>query len=241
MWVQPEILYPFSPGQTEIAGFSRLYVDTSESQPVRLAVSDQGEGAVVLFFMGNAGNLGAFLPWLELHQNAGHRVVAMEYRGGAGVSGTPSEVGLKTDALVAYDWVRDQYEEMPIILHGYSLGSGLAMHVAAQRSVTGVVLEAPYSSICQMMQRLAWVPACHMPFVQRWESVKDAPKVGAPIFMVHGDADTVIPIAENTELRAALTEAQLSYLVIPGATHTNLPSFPTYQRHISDFIAQSLR
>ena len=232
VWAHRAFIYPFFPEELPIPGYARITVPVDP--PVRIAQAE-GSGPVILFFMGNAGNLGAFGPWLDMHRQAGRNVIALEYPGGAGLPGAPTEAGLKDAALTVHDWAAEKYPDRPIYIHGYSLGSGLAMHVAAERDVAGVVLEAPYAAICRLMQEAARLPACWMP-VDRWNSLELAPNISAPVLILHGDADRVIPVSQSAELKAALPGAD--YIVFKGGGHADLPTFPGYRESIDRALSE---
>lgn len=242
--LHPVFLYPFSQEAPRLDGFARVEVPLSaalpDAAPVAVLAGGPEDGAPVLFLMGNAGALGLFEPWLRLHEDAGRRVVAMTYRGGGGEAGTPSEARLKADALAVHDWLAAQGR--PVAVHGFSLGAALAVHVAARRAVAAVVLEAPFASACRMMARAALLPACLLP-VQRWDSLADAAAVRAPVLVVHGDADEVIPPAEGRRLFDALAEAgaPARFEAVPGGRHGDLPWSPAYRAAVAGFLDGRIR
>ncbi len=227
------IIYPFFADDHPVEGLTRMTVPGPDG--ARVSVADGG-GPVVLFFMGNAGNLAYFVPWLDLHARAGRTLVAMEYPGGAGLPGKPTEAGLKASALRVYDWAAETWPGRPILVHGYSLGSGLAMHVAARRNVAALLLEAPYGSVCRIMTRRSWLPACLMPFVDRWQSVADVAAVSAPVLILHGDADRVIPLVDGRRLAEAFPAGTVRMIVLPGGQHADLPDFPAYREAVAWFL-----
>jgi alpha-beta hydrolase superfamily lysophospholipase len=136
-------------------------------------------------------------------------------------------------------WVRSRWPGRPILVHGYSLGTGLALHVAARQKVDLLVLEAPHAGLCRLMTRAALVPACLLPFVQRWDTSGDASKVTAPVLVLHGDEDQVIPIGEGRRLFAALPDGLGRFIAIKGGRHETLPEFPEYRRAVEGFLAQA--
>jgi pimeloyl-ACP methyl ester carboxylesterase len=233
--LHPAFLYPFAAEEAWVEGFARAEVPVAGADPVGVLVGGPPDGPPVLFFMGNAGALGLFEPWLTLHSHAGRRVVAMEYRGGGGLAGQPSEARLKADALAVHDWVAGQGG--PVTVHGFSLGAGLAVHVAARRPVAAAILEAPFSSACRMMARAALLPACLMP-VQRWDSAAEAGALAAPVLVIHGDADEVIPIGEGRRLARAVEAAggDVRFEAVPAGHHGDLPSFPAYRAAVARFL-----
>lgn len=234
---QGVLLYPFSERDLPVPGWERLEIAVPGDSPVPAYVRREGSGPWVLFFMGNGGAVGLFASWLEVHEAAGRPVAALAYRGGGGVPGTPSEARLKADALALADWAMAE-SGGPVILHGFSLGSGLALEVAARREVVAVVLEAPFARACDLMRRATWLPACRMP-VDRWDNLALAAGVRAPVLILHGEADEVIPVAESERLAAALAAAGVAaeFDRVPAGRHGNLPRLPFYAPRISDFLA----
>lgn len=229
--LHPGYIYPFSDEAFTHAAYARHDV---AGGPV--AYVAPGEGPVVLYFMGNVGALGPFLPMLEHHRTQGRTVVAMAYRGGGGLPGTPSEAALKDDARALYDALPDILGRAPgpVVAHGFSLGTGLATHVAAARSVDGVILSAPYTSLCTLMAAASYLPACLIPGVQRWNSLAEAPHIRAPALVLHGSADRLIPPAHGRRLAEAVPGA--AFAEIPGGGHSDLMDFPGYLTQIDAFI-----
>lgn len=240
---QPHFLYPFSRAEIALQVYDRMLVEVPGVDPVRVVVTGTGSGAdaVVLYFMGNAGNIAYFIPSLNQHHQAGRLVVAMEYRGGGGLPGRPSEARLKADALAVHDWASARYGNgKPLIVHGYSLGTGLAVHVAARRPTAGVILDAPFARICELMQRAALLPACHMPGVEKWDNLGEAQALaGQRVAILHGAQDRDIPIAEGRRLEAGLREAgaEVVFHEIAEGTHGNLPRLPAYRQALEGAIA----
>lgn len=231
----PRIIYPFGPDTFDNPVFRQ---ETVSQRNVAMAVAEGDDDLAVLFFMGNGGALAYFTFSLDAHQAAGRTVAAMEYRGGGGIPGKPSEAGLKADALAAYDWLAAQHDG-PIVVHGFSLGTGLSIHVAAARKVEAVLLDAPFSTLCALMTQGAYLPACYLPGVQKWRSADDVPALSAPVLIQHGTADQLIPISQGERLAALIRDAgvPVTFHAVAGATHNNLPGQPGYQDRINAFLA----
>lgn len=217
IWAHPSLIYPFFPDETDLPGFRPTTLTASDGTEIAVQVS-AGQGPTILYFMGNAGALQAFAGPLAQYQSRGHRIVALEYRGGAGRPGRASEAALKSDALVAAGHAASHGD--PLVLHGYSLGTGLALHVAAEHPVAGVILEAPFSRLCTLMTRAALLPACVMPLVQKWNTLAVAPSVTAPVLILHGADDRLIPPKASVALDEALPRSRR--LIIEGADHLDI-------------------
>ncbi len=229
------LVYPFyDQSVLDLPDFVPEVLDTDEG-PMTAYVHRGAEGApVVLYFMGNVGALTAFAPMLEHHAEAGRSVLAMGYRGGGGLPGEPSEARLKADALVLYDAVdRLVPGHGPVVAHGYSLGTGIATYVAAERGLDGLVLSAPYARMCELMVPRSWLPACQMPGVQKWQSLRDAGRVTEPAMVLHGVEDDLIPFGHGQRMAEAL-RAEL--VPIPAGGHDDLMGKAPYLDSIDRFI-----
>jgi dipeptidyl aminopeptidase/acylaminoacyl peptidase len=189
--------------------------------------------------MGNGGSLAFFGAHLSVHLDAGRQVLALVYPGGGGIPGHVSEARLKAQALDAYDWLAAQHDG-PLIVHGYSLGTGLALHVAANRDVDGIILDAPYARMCDVMTRASWLPACYLPGVQRWNSLAYADQIDAPVLVLHGTGDDLIPISDGQRLVDYLEIAGRNVQFVPlvGANHHNTAHHSDYTAQISDFLSE---
>lgn len=232
--LHPRFIYPFAQNPFDVSGWTRPVVDGSD---IRLAWHDDtGQGAV-LYFMGNAGALAYFDATLNAHVAAGRPVSALEYRGGGGVAGTPSEAQLKADALDAYDWLRSVHQG-PIAVHGYSMGTGLAIYVAAERDVDAIILDAPFYRMCELMARAAFLPACLLPGVQKWDSAGLVGDIDAPVLIQHGVDDTLIPMGHSERLVRLMQDAGLdvTFEALPDAGHIDLWDDANYRSHITGFL-----
>ena len=187
-------------------------------------VPPQGPRPVVIYFHGNAGALdlraGRF-KWLTAD---GIGLVALSYRGYGGSTGTPSETGLVNDAVAAYDFAAARYPAKRIVLWGESLGTGVAIALAAERKVGGIILDAPFTS-------LADVGAAAYPFVPvRWlikdpfRSDERIARVRAPLLALHGELDRIVPITLGERLFSLAGEPK-RMVRFPQGGHVNLDDY----------------
>jgi len=158
----------------------------------------------------------------NMHPNLYHTVSAQEF--------IAAVAQLKADALQAADYAIETGK--PVIVQGFSLGTGLATYVAARREVSGTILTAPYDSLCRLMAVRSYLPACWLP-VQRWQSLDDARAASAPILVLHGAADGLIPPAFSERFKVI---QGLRRLIIPGAAHNDIGAFPAFGAEIEAFI-----
>jgi fermentation-respiration switch protein FrsA (DUF1100 family) len=155
----------------------------------------------VLFFLGNADYVGNYGFFAEALAARGVGLLAISYRGYAGSTGSPSEKGLLTDGLAAFDWLSTQGEG-EVVLLGQSLGSGVAVNTAAQRPAAGVILVSAYLSIVSLAQT-------HYPYLPVAPLIKDPFRsdlrignVRQPKLFIHGRRDDIIPLASGEALYA---------------------------------------
>lgn len=181
----------------------------------------RGDNPVVLHFNGNAQGL-AFQKWRwKRFADAGVGFFAVGYRGYSGSEGHPSEQGLIQDSNAAYDWVAARYPAQRIVIHGYSLGSGLAVRLAAQRPARALILEAPYTSTTDVAAaRLPWLPVRWL-MKDRFQSTDWIGKVHIPLLIVHGARDSVIPFRFGQRL-FSLANQPKQFVAMPGSDHNTL-------------------
>ena len=225
--LHPRLVYPFFPDDQVLPGFQRIELSARDGTPL-FAQELPGQGPVVLYFMGNAGAVPLFGVAFRTHRQAGRHVIALEYRGGAGRPGRPSETVLKEDALVAADYALGLGR--PVVVQGYSLGTGLATYVAAERPVQAVILTAPYDQLCRLMAARSWLPACVMPFVQKWRSLEQAERIDVPITVLHGSEDELIPPSYSAAF-AKLPTAERQ--IVEGAGHADIGDFPAHTEAVN--------
>ena len=161
---------------------------------------------LVIYFQGNAGALDLRAERFGRLTADGTGVLALCYRGYGGSTGSPSEAGLIRDALAAYDYAVARHPAARIVLWGESLGTGVAVALAAEREVGGGILDAPVSSIAE-------VGAAASPFAPgRWlikdpfHSDRRIARVRAPLLIRHGEDDAVVPIRFGERLFALANE-----------------------------------
>jgi fermentation-respiration switch protein FrsA (DUF1100 family) len=176
---------------------------------------------VFLYFHGNGGSL----RWRDERFRAlitdGSGLVALSYRGYGGSSGRPTETGLVEDAATAYAFAIARYPAEHIVLWGESLGSALALAVAAEKPVGHLVLEAPFTSAADVGAQHYWFVPVRLFMKDQFRSDLRASKVTAPILVVHGENDTIVPMTFGKRLYG-LIQAPKRFVRIAGAGHNDL-------------------
>ena len=180
---------------------------------------------VIVYYHGNASHIGARHGRLEYWVAAGFGVLFPEYRGYGGNPGRPTETGLYADARAALDFIAAQgVAPARIVLYGESLGTGVAVRMASERPVGALVLEAPYSSIADAAQHhYPYVPARLM-IRDKFDSMASIGAVRAPLLVMLGARDVVVPARLGRALYDAAPEPKELW-VAPEAGHEDLPEF----------------
>jgi fermentation-respiration switch protein FrsA (DUF1100 family) len=191
---------------------------------------------VVLYFHGNGGSLQhrvpKFLPLVE----DGTGLVALSYRGYGGSKGSPSEEGLIADGQAAYDFARKQFPDAKLVLWGESLGSGVAVAIAATNEVAALVLEAPYTSTADIaFATYPFIPVGLL-MKDQFHSDQRIGRVKAPLLILHGAQDRIIPISYGERLFALANEPK-QFVRFPNGEHENLDRFGALQA-ARDFLAR---
>ncbi len=178
--------------------------------------------ATVVYFHGNAGHYGDRALKTRYLREAGYGLLLAGYRGYGGNPGRPTEQGLKADGRAAVAWL--QARGVPphrIVLYGESLGSGVAVPLAAGRSIGAVVLEAPFTSITDVAARLYFFAPVRWLLRDRFESIEIIGQVDAPLLIVHGERDTTVPVDHGRRLLEAATEPKQG-IWVAEAGHADL-------------------
>lgn len=186
---------------------------------------------LALYFGGNAEEVSWMLGEAGTASNVGWLLV--DYRGYGGSGGSPSEKALVSDALLWYD--RFSPREKKIYAFGRSLGSGVAVRLAAERRVDAVILVTPFDSLVQVAKR-------HYPFLpvglllkHRFDSVSLAPKVAAPLLCLVATRDSIIP-AEHAKLLYDAWAGPKRWVALEEAGHNTADAHPNYWRSINQFL-----
>ena len=148
----------------------------------------------ILFFHGNAGSLEDRTYKLNHLKDLNVNFLIIAWRGFSGNEGKPKEMGLYEDADSAIKWLKMKgINEKDIILYGESLGTGVAVEIAQNKSYAGVILESPFTSMVNMGKK-------HYPFFpvrfllkDKFESYKKITNVSVPILIMHGKDDKIVP------------------------------------------------
>jgi fermentation-respiration switch protein FrsA (DUF1100 family) len=183
-----------------------LSTDDGERIVTWLCPPTEERRPLFLMFLGNGDNLGVAAPNLRAMTLDGSGVLAVGYRGYSGSTGEPSETGLTHDAEAAYRLARSVVPARRIVLFGYSLGSGVAVPLAARHEVGAIVLFAPFASAVAIAARQYPYLPVRLLMKDQFRSMDVIAGVSVPILVVHGDRDTGVPISSGRTLFEAAPE-----------------------------------
>ncbi len=212
---------PVKPAPSAASGFLPLELVTSDGETLNLLQHEAKVGeAWVIAFHGNGGDVVQILPEAMVFADAGFGVLLAEYRGYNGSTGSPSMDGLYTDALAAFDHLRER-TDAPIHLYGHSLGAAMAIHVAENREAARVALLSPFDTLLNVAQ--ARYPVLPLrPFLRHpFPSDEKIGFIEEEMIIFHGDRDGVVPVSHGRALHDA-APPQTLFRLVEGAGHNDL-------------------
>lgn len=210
------------PDSLGLAGVNEIALRTPDGETVVAWYAAAASGQpTLLYFHGNAGSLANRAERFAKYVALGRGVLMMTYRGYGGSSGQPSEKANVADAMLAYEHLRGMgVAASDIILYGESLGTGVAVQVATRHEAGGMVLDAPYTSIVDVAEEVYPFLPSRWLMTDRYETLRHLLGVSAPMLIIHGEADRVIPVEMGRAVaKAARGPAEL--VTFPGAGHSD--------------------
>jgi fermentation-respiration switch protein FrsA (DUF1100 family) len=176
----------------------------------------------LVYFHGNGANAAARADKIERILPSGVGVFYLNNRGYGGSAGKPTEANNVADAIAAYDHLRRLgVTAESIVAYGESLGTGPAVRLAAKRPVAGVVLEAPLTSTVDVGRSTHfWLPLSLL-ITDQYNVERDIRSVKAPVLILHGEKDEVIPVEMGKRNYRAANEPK-RIETFPQGAHTDL-------------------
>lgn len=212
------------------AGAERLELAAGEAT-LRVWTRPLAGPDALVYFGGNAEDVaGNFAPFAAaLPRRA---LYLVNYRGYGGSTGAPTEAALLADALAVYDHVRGRHANVAVV--GRSLGSGVAVHVAAERAAAHLVLVTPFDSIENVAGGFYPFLPVRLLLLDKYDSAARVARIRAPTLVVVAGRDEVIPRARTDALIARFPPAQVRVEVVAGATHNALE----YESLLAGFLGR---
>ena len=208
-----------SPEAAGLEGFAEVSISTEDGEHIAGWWAPPPDRAgVVLFLHGTPSTLPDTVWRLPDLRNSGLGVMAIDYRGYGSSTGTPSERGFRADARAAFDFIRATAPVSKVALFGESLGTGIAVALARERPIAGVLLNAPYASVLRLFELRGPPLPYRWLLTDQFNSEALIGGIGAPVMILHGTADTNIPVIEARRLYTAAREPK-SMIEVEGAGH----------------------
>jgi len=178
-----------------------------------------GRSAVVVF-NGNAGDRSLRADLAVALNRAGLSVLLFDYRGYGGNPGRPTEEGLASDARAAQAWLSAQPGVERIAYFGESLGAAVAVGLAVERPPAALVLRSPFTSLADVgAVHFPWLPV-RLLLLDRYPSIERITAVRAPLLVIAGDRDDIVPASLSRRLYEAAAEPK-RFVLVPGAGHND--------------------
>jgi fermentation-respiration switch protein FrsA (DUF1100 family) len=213
-----------SPAAAGLPSAEEVVLDSDGGERVIVwHVPPRGDQPVLIYFHGNGGALIHRADRFRVLTADGTGLVALSYRGYGGSSGSPSEVGLIADGEATYRFAAARYHPERLVLFGESLGSGVAVAVAAKHPIGGLILQAPFTSAADVAALVYWFLPVRLLMKDPFYSDRRIPKVTAPVLVLHGARDRVVPIALGERLYALANEPK-RFVRLPRGDHNDLDS-----------------
>jgi uncharacterized protein len=224
------IYFPFGevpdPQAVGLSGVTQVTLRTADGLALSGWLVSQVEKPdfTVIVFNGNAGNRAFRAPLARALTRENASVLLFDYRGFGGNPGAPTESGLRLDARAARDFVVRYHESTnnarPVIYLGESLGSAVATELAVEHPPGALILRSPFTSMVDVGQ-------AHYPFLpvrwllrDRFGSVDRIASVRAPVLVIAGDRDSIVPLDQSRRLYEA-ARAPKSLLIIRNGDHND--------------------
>jgi len=238
MLFHPERGQSRSPGDVGLS-FSELELRTEDGTKIQAwwmpyRGTDPERSVTIVTFHGNAGTMADRLEHTRSLHDLGVSILAVEYRGYGDSEGSPSEEGLALDARAALEEARRRGHGDKLVIHGRSLGGAVATRLASEAQVDGLIVESTFTSLRAMAARTS-IPLARRLVAYDFDSLSCIAKVQAPVLVVHGEQDELVPLAMGEELRDA---ANADWLPIPGGYHNDtwLIGGATYWQKLGSFL-----
>ena len=224
-----DFVYPFT------HPYSEVFLPVDGAVLALVHFTQPNPKGVVLYLHGNAENLASAEAVAERFIQRGYAVVLLDYRGyGKSTGSITNEATLHQDAQAVYAYVQQHYREDQIVVYGQSLGTGLAVRLAATTAPRMLILESPYLSMQDLVaQKQPYIPLLLLKYPLR--SDEWLGKVRCPLYLFHGTDDWLIPHNSSERLQHYST-VPTQLISIAGGGHSNLVNFAPYQASLDRML-----
>ena len=218
------------PARVGLADVHERIFDTPDGQKIINWYGKAKPGRqTLLFYHGNGGSLADRALLMRKYLDHGYGMLMMSYRGFSGSTGSPSEAANVADAKLAYDLlIKEGVKPDRIVIYGKSLGTGVALQIAREKAVAGVILDSPFTSVVDRAAEIYfWLPVRWL-VTDRYESSRHVRDLRVPLLIVHGEADDVVPVAMGRQLYAIAPDPK-EIVTLAGAGHNNHDLYGSFE------------
>lgn len=225
-----------APPAAGLAGVEEVAIETADGETLVAWYAPAPPGRpTIVYFHGNGGALWARADRVALFSETGFGVLLLSYRGYGGSTGSPTEAGLFADARAAVAFLAGRgAAPASLIYYGESLGSGVAVRMAADHPPAGLVLEAPFTSAADVAAGIYWWLPVRLLMKDQFDSLSLIRRVNAPLAVIHGDRDAVVPFVLGKRLFEAANDPK-TFIVLEGQGH-NAPLEPAVWEKARTFL-----
>lgn len=207
----------------------------NEGESINFIVLNEGNMDAIIYFGGNAESMALSSDEIA-RQFPAFTVYLMDYRGYGKSTGEPSEEALYSDALKLYDAIKSNYETISV--GGRSLGSGIAVYLAAHRDVSKLALITPYDSILNVAQEMYPIFPVSYLLEDEYNAISMIKDIKAKTLIIMAENDTVIEKARTEQLIKAFDETRLKVIMIENRGHIDISADERYYKSIQDFVTE---
>lgn len=211
--------------------YEEIFIRSAEEAVLHgLLLKSNSAKGLILYFHGNRGNLERWGRIADgIRSGYDYDVLVMDYRGYGKSRGNRSEELLYMDAQHAYDYAKELgYDH--IVIHGRSLGSAIATHLATQREAAHLILETPMTKIRDVIPTLNFLLIYKSGLKYEFNSLSRIDRISCPITILHGTEDVVVPYDLGRQLYVQASHSNKKIITIKEGKHNNLDTFGIYQQ-----------
>ena len=220
-------------------GVQEQFIETEDKIRIQsYFIRSKHSDKVIIYFHGNAGNIGHRLPDLMQLNSIGLNVLGVSYRGYGKSQGKPSEAGIYMDGDAAFRHATEKlgFAVESVFVLGRSIGTSVAIHVSQKKNLGGLVLVTPLTSGAEQ----AKASGLGLVSFVAGDSFNNIGKIGlvsCPVLVVHGTRDKIIPVSMGRDIYAK-SGPKKKFVAIEGAGHNNLSTTYAgkYWPPINDFL-----
>jgi fermentation-respiration switch protein FrsA (DUF1100 family) len=240
---RPDRPLDMDPGQLGVPYEDVTFVAEDSVQLHGWWIPASEEAGTLIYLHGAAGNMGTRVEELKALRRLGLNLFAFDYRGYGKSRGFPTEPGTYRDARAAFEVVRARYGDMdapPVVAYGHSLGGAVAIQLARDKPVRGVIVEGTFSSITDIaVLRHPNLPVRRFGAI-RYDSCSRVPGLTLPKLIAHSRDDETVPFALARKLFDAAAEPK-QFIELRGA-HSDSTQLhtPAYWRQVQAFVDRAL-